>query len=207
MLSRLLGGQISPLYFTFFLVSIIISLTIHEIAHGYVAYLMGDSTAKHSGRLSLNPIHHIDPFGFLALVFFGFGWAKPVMMNPYNFKHYRDGILLTALAGPFSNFLMAIAGSYLMKIPFPEIIQEFLLVFVYLNIILASFNILPIPPLDGYKVFSRVLPDSLYYKAEYIERRYGFYILLGMLITNFLYYIWSPVFNLLTRVVEMLTFS
>ena len=168
----------------FRIISIVLALTIHEMSHAYTAYRLGDSTAKYGGRISLNPLRHIDIMGFLALIFIGFGWAKPVMMNPYNFRNYRDGVALTALAGPFSNFLMAIATAFLLKIPMPELLRIFLLQFMMINIVLAAFNILPIPPLDGYKVFTRVLPNELYYRAEYLERRYGMWILLGFLLLS-----------------------
>lgn len=207
MLRQLFSGSIDPLYFIYFIVSIVVALTVHEICHAYTAYFLGDSTAKTGGRLSLNPINHIDPFGFLALLVFGFGWAKPVMMNPYNFRNYRDGIMITALAGPFSNLMLAIIGAFVLKIPMPYQLSTFFQVFVYLNIVLASFNILPIPPLDGFKVFSRILPDNLYYQAESIERRYGFYIILFFLFTNLFTYLWTPVFTLFVTAVNYLTFS
>jgi len=111
MIFQLLNGQITPVYFIFFIITLLISLTIHELAHAYTSFILGDSTAKLDGRISLNPLHHIDPYGFLAILLVGFGWAKPVMMNPYNFKHYRDGIFFTALAGPVSNIVQAIIGA------------------------------------------------------------------------------------------------
>lgn len=191
----------------FRIISIVLALTIHEMSHAYTAYRLGDSTAKYGGRISLNPLRHIDIMGFLALIFIGFGWAKPVMMNPYNFRNYRDGVALTALAGPFSNFLMAIATAFLLKIPMPELLRIFLLQFMMINIVLAAFNILPIPPLDGYKVFTRVLPNELYYRAEYLERRYGMWILLGFLLTGIIYSLFLPVILTLTALVNYLTFS
>lgn len=206
MIFRLLNGQITPLYFVFFIISLLISLTIHELAHAYTSFKLGDSTAKIDGRISLNPLHHIDPYGFLAILIVGFGWAKPVMMNPYNFKNYRDGIFFTALAGPVSNIIQAILGTLLLNFNFPIIILEFIQVFVLINIILASFNILPIPPLDGYKIFSRILSDKLYYQAEYYERKYGFIILMVFLISGILRTIWFPVYNFLMEFVSLFIF-
>lgn len=191
----------------FRIISIVLALTIHEMSHAYTAYRLGDSTAKYGGRISLNPLRHIDVMGFLALIFIGFGWAKPVMMNPYNFRNYRDGVALTALAGPLSNFLMAIISAFLLKLPMPELLWMFLLQFMMINIVLAAFNILPIPPLDGYKVFTRVLPNELYYRAEYVERRYGMWILLGFLLTGIIYSLFLPVILTLTALVNYLTFS
>ncbi len=206
MIFQLLNGQITPVYFIFFIISLLISLTIHELAHAYTSFILGDSTAKLDGRISLNPLHHIDPYGFLAILIVGFGWAKPVMMNPYNFKNYRDGIFFTALAGPVSNIVQAIIGALLLNFNFPVIVTEFIQVFVLINIILASFNILPIPPLDGYKVFSRILSDKLYFQAEYYERRYGFIILMVFLISGLLRTIWFPVYNFLLNFLNLFIF-
>ena len=206
MIFDLFNNRISPLYFIFFIISLLISLTVHELAHAYTSFKLGDSTAKIDGRISLNPLHHIDPYGFLAILIVGFGWAKPVMMNPYNFKNYRDGIFFTALAGPLSNVVMAIIGMLIFNIKLPFIAQEFLSVFININIILASFNILPIPPLDGYKVFSRVLSDKLYYQAEFYERKYGFIILMVFLISGLLRTIWFPVYSFLLNFVSLFIF-
>ncbi|KAF0091377.1 MAG: metalloprotease [Fusobacteria bacterium] len=206
MIFQLLNGQITPIYFVFFIISLLISLTIHELAHAYTSYKLGDSTAKIDGRISLNPLNHIDPYGFLAILIVGFGWAKPVMMNPYNFKNYRDGIFFTALAGPVSNIIQAILGTLLLNFNFPFIVLEFIQVFVLINIILASFNILPIPPLDGYKVFSRILSNKLYFQAEYYERKYGFIILMVFLISGILRTIWFPVYNFLLNFINLFIF-
>ncbi|MDD2370755.1 MAG: site-2 protease family protein [Firmicutes bacterium] len=206
MLFDLFYKRISPLYFIFFIISLLISLTLHELAHAYTSYKLGDSTAKQDGRISLNPLNHIDPYGFLAILIIGFGWAKPVMMNPYNFRNYRDGIFLTALAGPASNFLLAIMGMLIFNFNLPIIFKEFVGVFISINIILASFNILPIPPLDGYKVFSRILSDKLFFKAEYYERRYGFIILMVLLISGILQTVWLPVYNFLYSIVSLFRF-
>lgn len=206
MIFDLFNNRISPLYFIFFIISLLISLTVHELAHAYTSYKLGDSTAKIDGRISLNPLNHIDPYGFLAILIVGFGWAKPVMMNPYNFKNYRDGIFFTALAGPVSNILMAIVGMLIYNFNLPLIGQEFLSVFININIILASFNILPIPPLDGYKVFSRILSNKLYYQAEFYERKYGFIILMVFLISGLLRTIWFPVYSFLLNLVSLFIF-
>ena len=207
LLQGILGGSFDILYIVYMMASFILGLTIHELGHAYTAYRLGDYTAKSQGRLSLNPLNHIDPIGMLALLLLGFGWAKPVMMNPNNFKNYRDGILLTALAGPVSNFLLAILGALALKVDMPLELSRFVPVFVSINIVLASFNLLPFPPLDGFKIFGRVLPDSWYYKAELLEARYGFLILMGLLLTGVLSYIWTPVFYLLIDLVNLITFS
>lgn len=196
MLIELIRGNMSILGFVFILISLVIGLVVHEFSHGYAAYLLGDDTAKSEGRLSLNPLKHIDPVGFFAIMLVGFGWAKPVMMNPYKFKHLRDGIALTALAGPLSNFILAIIGALLLNINAPMVVVAFLQSFVTMNIILATFNILPIPPLDGFKVFGRILPDNIFYKVENFANRYGMYILLILLVTRIIYSIWYPIYGL-----------
>ena len=202
MIFQWINGDLSTLNLIYILISLIIGLTIHEFSHGFVAYKLGDDTAKSQGRLSVNPLHHIDPFGFIAIMLVGFGWAKPVMMNPYKFKHLRDGIMLTALAGPLSNFLLAILGSLLLNFNIPEPINTFVQYFIMLNLILATFNILPIPPLDGFKVLCRVLPDSLFYKVEEFERKYGFILLLVLLITGVLSALWYPIYNLFSILLQ-----
>ena len=122
MLFNWLNGSLSTLDFIFIIVSLVLALTLHEFSHGFVAYLLGDDTAKLSGRMFFNPLHHIDIFGFLAIILVGFGWAKPVMMNPYKFKNDRDGIALTALAGPLSNFMLAIIGAFLLNFSITNIL-------------------------------------------------------------------------------------
>lgn len=205
MIFNWLNGSLSTLDFIFIIVSLVLALTLHEFSHGFVAYLLGDDTAKLSGRISFNPLHHIDVFGFLAIMLVGFGWAKPVMMNPYKFKNARDGIALTAVAGPLSNFLLAIIGAFILNFSLPNLLSVFIQNFIVINLILATFNILPIPPLDGFKVFGRILPDNIYEKAEDLERRYGFILILILLITRVLYYIWYPVFTLFYSLVNQIS--
>lgn len=201
----------NPIQLLYIIPAILIGLTLHEIAHGYVAYLLGDRTAKDQGRLSLNPLRHIDPIGFISMILVGFGWAKPVTMNPYNFRNYKDGIALTALAGPLANFILALIGLLLFKItlimPVPDVITTFLMVFIQINFMLAAFNILPLPILDGFKVIMRIFPDSIYDKAFTFERRFGVIILLVLILTRALYFIWTPVFNFLVIIGSKITFT
>jgi Zn-dependent protease len=174
------------------------AIILHEISHGYVAYLLGDHTAKRAGRLSLNPIKHVDPVGTIILPIamlvlsggtFFFGWAKPVPINPWAFKNQREGMLLTGVAGPVTNIALAIvAGLTARFLVGPSgfsamaatgTFAYLLLYFSYANLVLAFFNLLPIPPLDGSRVVQYFLPDRLrdaYHSAE----RYGFVILIGL---------------------------
>ncbi|MCK4453088.1 site-2 protease family protein [candidate division WOR-3 bacterium] len=168
-----------------FLPPILLALTIHEYSHGYIALRMGDPTAKFAGRLTFNPIKHIDIFGLLAFIIFRFGWAKPVPINPYNFTDMRKGILYTSLAGPLSNFLVAIPFGLVLRV-FPMNINELLPLrilleaFVVFNLILCAFNLIPIPPLDGSKILFSLLPRS-YEHIEYWLERYGFMLLIGLI--------------------------
>jgi len=162
----------------------LICITLHELAHGYVAFLMGDPTAQRAGRLTLNPIRHIDPMGLLMMVVFRFGWAKPVPVNMYYFKDPRRGMALTALAGPGCNVLLAVVFLFLYGLSFPLYVMgkavflaEFCYISAYLSLSLALFNLLPVPPLDGSKVLFSVLSDEAYRKLMRYER-YGMFALL-----------------------------
>lgn len=184
---------------------VLLAISVHEMAHGFAAYKLGDNTAKYDGRLSLNPLRHIDPFGALCMLFFGFGWAKPVRVNPNYFKNHKRDMALTGLAGPLSNFLMAFIGMlgllYLCRI-FPNIylIQFFSLV-VLLNIGLGVFNLIPIPPLDGSKIFLSLLPRRMYYEIMRYEQ-FGFLVLIVALYLNVL----DPILDTLVDVIYTLLF-
>ncbi len=155
---------------------LIFSLSMHEFAHGYVAYKLGDRTAKNMGRLTLNPLAHLDFVGTLAMIFFSFGWAKAVPVNPYYFKNPKRGMALTALAGPVSNLLMAFIGTvaYVLywrftKVYSTHVVYAFLY-FIQVNLVLMAFNLIPFPPLDGSKLVYAVLSDKAYFKLMQYER-------------------------------------
>ncbi len=174
---------------------VILALSVHETAHGYVAYKLGDPTARSMGRLTLNPLKHLDPIGFLCMVAFGFGWAKPVPVNSRYFKKPRRDMAITAIAGPLSNLLLALLFTAFLKVfyvvlPYVPIYSSqltfnmmlflniLLTLGVQLNIALAVFNLLPIPPLDGSKILYMFLPQKAFYKVLQYER----YISLGLLL-------------------------
>ena len=175
-----------------------LALTFHEFAHGYAAYLMGDNTARYSGRLSMNPLHHLDIWGTLCLLFFRFGWAKPVPINPANFRDQRKGIVIVSLAGPMANFILAFVSGILCAImekfvPASQIAQFFYMVLLYtrvMNVGLMVFNLIPIPPLDGSKILMEFLPYRMRYQMYQIERYSGI-VLMALVWTGML----RPVLN------------
>ncbi len=164
--------------------SILVAATVHEYAHAYTAFRLGDATAKAEGRLTLNPLKHIDPIGAICMILFRFGWSKPVPINEYNFEKRELYTAIVAFAGPLSNLLLAFITGLVFRI-LPED-TNFLIVFLLysfatINIALAVFNLIPIPPLDGHKIVRAILPPQLRYYWEYLERYAIFLILLLIL--------------------------
>ncbi len=174
----------------FFLLSIplLYSVIFHELAHGWVAYRMGDPTAQMAGRLTLNPLRHLDPIGTLMLFVFGFGWAKPV---PVNFGYVRDsrkGLILISSAGIIANFILAFLSILIFRVlqpPESSVIAQVIYYMAQINIILASFNLIPIPPLDGSKILMGFSSPGFQYTLSRLEP-YGFFIILVLLFTGLL---------------------
>ena len=172
-------------------------ITIHELAHGYIAYRLGDTTAKDLGRLTFNPVKHIDIFGLIMMVVVRFGWAKPVPVNMKRFKNPKQGMAITALAGPVSNILLALVFFFIFGLVYAPLgwglesgagttILNMISRVATLSVALAIFNILPIPPLDGSKIVFSLLPEATYYKLMKYER---FGMILLML------FVWTDVFG------------
>ncbi|HAE36990.1 MAG: hypothetical protein UR85_C0009G0002 [Candidatus Nomurabacteria bacterium GW2011_GWF2_35_66] len=186
----------------FYIVVLIMSVVVHEVAHGYTAYLLGDNTARNSGRLTLNPIKHLDPFGSvilpLLLVFmnagFVIGWAKPVPYNPANLRDERKGTFLVSVAGIVANLILAIVFGLLMRfaplfigVAFLGAFYKIASIIVLLNLVLALFNLIPIPPLDGSKILFSFLPVKYRYIENFLEK-WGMFLLLFFILV-----LWSKV--------------
>lgn len=203
------GGNISFAFFTnifggniiaflerllYTLPVIIVSITFHEWGHAYAAYKMGDSTAKNEGRMTLNPFAHIDPLGFIMLILVGFGWAKPVPVNPRNYRNFKKGETVVSLAGVSMNFLLAVISALVICIikavnishPMSEAVfirlSKIFSYMLVLNCALIVFNLLPIYPLDGFHVAEILLSKHIGYKPFMFLRRYGSYILFAVIL-------------------------
>ncbi len=171
------------------LLAVLLAITLHELAHGYAAYYLGDNTAKVAGRLTLNPLAHLDPIGALMMLIAGFGWAKPVPVNPFFFKGNRTtGMMLVSFAGPFVNLAVAylayavyVGGNGFYTVPF---MNQFLNYCIVLNVYLAVFNLIPIPPLDGSKILAGFLPKQTAYKFLATMEQYGFLFLMALILLN-----------------------
>ena len=194
--------------------AIVIALTFHEYAHGKVADMLGDTTPYYQGRLTLNPLPHIDWLGFIMLFIFHFGWAKPVQVNPYNFKNIsiKKGMMLVSLAGPGMNILLAFVGMIIYKYltPFQDLewaVATLNLVqpLIYINLILAAFNLIPLPPLDGSKILAGLLPDTGTHFIYSLEQ-YGPLILLLLIVSGMAGKIFLPLASLLYSLLSAIIF-
>lgn len=202
-------------------IPVLFAVTLHEVGHAYMAHILGDPTAKMLGRLSLNPLKHVDPVGtFLVPIAIGvltsftmmFGWAKPVPISTQNFKKARRDLSLVALAGPLANLAMALFWAAVLKICLSLSIEQNAAVkFLFfaaragiiINLILLVLNLLPIPPLDGSKIVSNLLPPKAAYHYDKLEP-YGFFIIILLMITNLLGVILTPIYHSVLSLLMML---
>jgi Zn-dependent protease len=173
----------NPLYFIIWIIALLTAITIHEFAHAWAADQLGDPTAKLLGRLTLNPLAHLDPIGTIAMLIFRFGWGKPVPVDPYNLKDPRKDSALISLAGPASNFILAILLSLILRfLPIinlnSPILNLVLTPIIIMCVMLGVFNLLPFHPLDGGKILIGILPEGLAQEWDGILSQYGFFLLL-----------------------------
>ncbi len=209
MISRFIDD---PVYLLILLPAVVLSLSFHEFAHAFTAVRLGDNTPRMTGRYTLNPLAHLDIIGFLCMLLTGFGWAKPVKVNPRNFKKYKKGMAITAIAGPLSNIMLSFVCIFILsfmarfdilylyagKASFAgdfttsllTVISSIIFQMAYLNLYLAVFNLIPVPPLDGSRIVSYVLPG----KISYYYDRYGQYFQYG-LFAILLVFMYTDIFN------------
>lgn len=201
--------QENPLTFFAWVSAVVLGITFHEFSHVLAAYLQGDNTGKDLGRLTLNPLAHIDPVGLILLVVAGFGWGRPAPYNPYNLKNPRVGSILVAAAGPISNLVLIVFFGLifhfllpLLHLPPENLFVVFLVFLIQVNIILMVFNLLPLPPLDGSGVVLNALPESLAPLRQFLQR-YGFILLLMFILAggSLLTPIFSYFLNLAARII------
>lgn len=204
-------------YIAVAIIPVLFAITVHEVAHGWVANKFGDPTARMLGRLSLNPIKHIDPIGTIAvpalmllLGGFLFGWARPVPVDPRNFKNPKTDMIWVAIAGPLSNLIMAFIWAVIFKLCVSVLAAEHALsiplrymaqIGIQINIVLLVLNLIPIPPLDGSKVLMGLLPGRMAYKLSLIEP-YGFFIVLALIYFGVFSAILNPVLNIFVSFVS-----
>ena len=230
MLIDLFNGNATILDLLIWVFCFLLCITVHEVAHGFAAYKLGDQTAKNMGRLTLNPIPHIDPIGGLALLFFGFGWAKPVPVNANNFTRkvtMRTGMAITAFAGPLSNFIFAFVSMFTLFLLFrldvipavnlfflvPGTVQHTIVlalqILISMNLGLAVFNLIPLPPLDGSHLLATFLPNRALFQYQKIAR-YGFIILILALnfgpLSNFLVFIINHIWTFYEWLIRLILF-
>ncbi|MBM4331941.1 MAG: site-2 protease family protein [Deltaproteobacteria bacterium] len=196
----------NPGAFILLVIPLLYSIVLHELAHGWVANKMGDSTARWLGRLSLNPLRHLDPIGTLMLFIFGFGWAKPVPVNFNNLHDLRKGLIFVSAAGIVANTLLAFVALFLLHLINPEpfgAIYMFLIYMAQINIMLAAFNLIPIPPLDGSKILMGFSSGQFQYSLARLEP-YGFFIIIGLLYLGILNPLISLFEWIITSIISLL---
>lgn len=192
--------MVETLYFLF---GLVIAITVHEFAHALLADRLGDPTPRAQGRLTLNPLAHLDPVGTVMLLLFRFGWGKPVIFDPYNLAHPRRDAGIISLAGPISNLLLAVLLSLGLRfLPLPLFLSPLIYITILMNITLAVFNLVPVYPLDGEKILAALLPRDLAYEYQTVMSRYGTLILIFMILPVFGN---SPIISLISPVITFLS--
>jgi len=200
----------------YYLPALLIALSVHEAAHAYTAYKLGDTSQKAQGRLSLSPLAHIDPIGFIFMLVFKFGWGKPVVMDDRNFKNRRKGVMLVALAGPLSNIILAFIFTIILKLldifgvlaimsnsSIGSILYVMLLYMIGFNVMFGVFNLIPLPPFDGAKVLTYFLPRKA---KEWMDRleQYSVWILIFLMVTDVYQIIITPAYNFIYWLIALI---
>ncbi|HHT67863.1 MAG TPA: site-2 protease family protein [Firmicutes bacterium] len=192
--------------------AILLAISVHEYGHAFVAYKLGDPTPKYQGRLSLNPMAHLDPLGTIMLLLFRVGWARPVMINSHYFKNKRQGTIFVSLAGPAANLITAwifynivgVFGHLMLRSAAGQSLIMFFYVNVQVNLGLAAFNLIPIPPLDGSHILAGLLPSRLSYEYSKLAP-YGPFVLIALLVLGGSRYLVNPIFDLLFKILDRLS--
>lgn len=210
LVQRFISGLGDPINLITRIIVLLFALSLHEAAHAYAAYINGDNTAKAQGRLTMNPFKHLDIFGTISMLLFRFGWAKPVPINPNNFRNQKKGIIMTSLAGVTMNLLMAFVACFLYVLythfgnpvfilgegsTVSYFITTLLLNAMFMNASLCVFNLLPIPPLDGYHIFKELTIKYIPLRFFWNYERYGSIILIVLLVAGVISMILSPAVN------------
>jgi Zn-dependent protease len=198
------GTSFNLLDFIFGLAALIVAIDIHEFSHAWAAERLGDPTPRLQGRLTLNPLAHLDPIGTILLVIIGFGWGKPVQFDPFNLRNPRRDGAIISFAGPISNIVIAVICSLLFRLPMPAELSYFLFVILRMNLLLAIFNLIPIHPLDGFKIVEGILPEAQAHEWHELER-FGMIFLIFLLFPIFggtapIQRIISPVINFFVNI-------
>lgn len=198
------GAGFNPIDFIFGILALILAIDVHEYAHAWTAEHLGDPTPRLQGRLTLNPLAHLDPIGTIMLILVHFGWGKPVQFDPFNLRHPRRDSALISIAGPISNILLAIICSLLLRLSMPSVVLALIVQLLVFNIILAIFNLVPVHPLDGFKIVEGILPEKQAREWHELER-YGMIFLIVLLFPIFggaapVQRIISPVINFLLTI-------
>ena len=200
----------------YYLPALLIALSVHEAAHAYTAYKLGDKSQKALGRLSVSPLAHIDPIGFIFMLVFKFGWGKPVVMDDRNFKNRRKGIMLVALAGPLSNIILAFVFTIILKLldvfgalaiminsNIGNILYIMLLYMIGFNVMFGVFNLIPLPPFDGAKVLTYFLPEKAKRGMDWLEQ-YSIWIIAILMLTDVYQLIISPAYNFIYWLISLI---
>jgi Zn-dependent protease len=191
----------SPIAFFVSIIGLLIAITIHEFAHAFTADKLGDPTPSLQGRITLNPLAHLDPVGTIMLLLFGFGWGKPVNFDPHNLRNPRKDAAIISLAGPASNILLATILGILTKVLTSPFLIGLLYPLIYINLVLAIFNLVPVFPLDGEKILSGILPRNLSFEFQAVMQRYGTLILIFLILPVFGS---SPIISLISPLISLL---